>query len=296
MCDFQIRYWQASISAHFHKVGQKPFILGPFQWGCATYYIISSKCQHLSTQQLQQQNSKWILCQHKMQCTCWPKTTSLYAERCHGKSELSHFCQTVKNLLWVGNKLSWSSPHCARWGHSFPPEKRGQSPPIFGQSLLCPNSWMHQDAMWYGGRPQSRRLCVTWGPSPYLKKGGAPPNFRPTSIVPNGCMDQDATCYRGRPRPAYATLCSMWTQLPPEKRAHPPHPIFGPSLLWPNGWMDEDAAWYGSRPRAMPHCTRWGPSFRERGTAAPSFRPMSIVVTVAISATAELLLEYLNIN
>jgi len=43
---------------------------------------------------------------------------------------------------------------------------------------------------------------------------------------------------------AYATLCSMWTQLPSEKRVHPPHAIFGPCILWPNGWMDEDAAWY----------------------------------------------------
>jgi len=34
------------------------------------------------------------------------------------------------------------------------------------------------------------------------------------------------------------------TQLPPEQRAHHPHPIFGPCLLWPNGWMDEDATWY----------------------------------------------------
>jgi len=67
----------------------------------------------------------------------------------------------------------------------------------------------------------------------------------------------------------------------PEKRAHPPHPIFGPCLLWPNGWMDEDAAWYGSRPRPRPHYTRRGPSSRERGTAAPSFRPMSIMATVA---------------
>ena len=45
--------------------------------------------------------------------------------------------------------------------------------------------------------------------------------------------------------------------------------------------MDEGAAWYGSRPRLRPHCTRLGPSSRERGTALPSFRPMSIVVTVA---------------
>jgi len=66
----------------------------------------------------------------------------------------------------------------------------------------------------------------------------------------------------------------------PEKRAHPPHPIFGPHLSWPNGWMDEDAPWYGSRPRPRPQCTRRGPISRERGTAAPSFRPMSIVATV----------------
>jgi len=51
-----------------------------------------------------------------------------------------------------------------------------------------------------------------------------------------------------------------------------PHRIFSPRLLWPNGWMDEeDTAWYGSRPRPRPHCTRRGPSSRERGKAAPLF-------------------------
>jgi len=35
-----------------------------------------------------------------------------------------------------------------------PAQQRGQSPlPIFGPFLLCPNSWMHQDATRYGGRP-----------------------------------------------------------------------------------------------------------------------------------------------
>jgi len=69
---------------------------------------------------------------------------------------------------------------------------------------------------------------------------------------------------------------------PPQKGTEPP--VFGPCLLWPNGWMDEDATWYGSRPRPRPHCVRLGLSSpRERGTAAPapSFRPMSIVATVA---------------
>jgi len=59
------------------------------------------------------------------------------------------------------------------------------------------------------------------------------------------------------------------TQLLPEKRAHPIHPIFGPCLLFPNGWMGEDAAWYGSRPRPRPHCTRRGPSSRERAQQPP---------------------------
>jgi len=45
-------------------------------------------------------------------------------------------------------------------GDPAPLPKNGTEPPIFGPSLLWPNGWMHQDATWYGGRPQSRRLCV----------------------------------------------------------------------------------------------------------------------------------------
>ena len=85
----------------------------------------------------------------------------------------------------------------------------------------------------------------------------------------------------------------MWTQLPPEKRAHAPHPIFGPCLLWPNGRKDEDAAWYGTRPRPRPHCTRRGPSCRERGTAPPLFDPCLLWPRSPISATAQLLLKKL---
>jgi len=36
---------------------------------------------------------------------------------------------------------------------------------------------MHQDATWYGGKPQSRGLCVRWEPSPSLL------NFRPMFIT-----------------------------------------------------------------------------------------------------------------
>jgi len=40
-----------------------------------------------------------------------------------------------------------------------PLPKKGAEPPIFGSFLLWPNGWMHQDATWYGVRPQPRRLC-----------------------------------------------------------------------------------------------------------------------------------------
>ena len=33
------------------------------------------------------------------------------------------------------------------------PSPKGVEPPIFGQRLLWPNGCMHQDAIWYGGRP-----------------------------------------------------------------------------------------------------------------------------------------------
>ena len=53
-------------------------------------------------------------------------------------------------------------------------------------------------------------------------------------------------------------------------------PKFWP--MCPNGWIDQDATWYGGRPRLRPRCIRWAPSSSptERGTAAPTFRPMSI--------------------
>jgi len=57
---------------------------------------------------------------------------------------------------------------------ALPSQKGGRVPsPIFGPFLLWPNGCMHQDAIWYGGRPQP--LCVRWGPSPL--------NFRPMFII-----------------------------------------------------------------------------------------------------------------
>jgi len=70
-------------------------------------------------------------------------------------------------------------------GDPAPSQKGVRTPsPIFGQFLLWPSGWMHQDATWYGGRPPPTGLCVRCGHSPSPKRGRSPPNFRPMFIVP----------------------------------------------------------------------------------------------------------------
>ena len=66
---------------------------------------------------------------------------------------------------------------------------------------------------------------------------------------------------------AQSTLCSMGTELTPEKKAHHPHPhqFYGSCLLWPNGWMDQDDTWYRGKPRPRQRCVRWGRSPPQKG-------------------------------
>ena len=83
-------------------------------------------------------------------------------------AESEHLLRFVQ-YFWAGRPRPW---HNVLDGDpAFPPPKGG-SPPIFGRYLLRPNGCMDQDASWYGARPQPRRLCVRWGPSP-------PPKFSP---------------------------------------------------------------------------------------------------------------------
>ena len=69
-------------------------------------------------------------------------------------------------------------------------------------------------------------------------------------------------------------------------------------VLWPNGRMDQDVTWYGGRPRPSGIVLDRDPAFpTERGTAAATFRPMTIVAKGPfISATAEVLLIMLVEN
>jgi len=137
-----------------------------------------------------------------------------------------------------------------------PPPQKGAEPPypIFGPFLLRPNGWMHQDATWYGGRPQPRKLCYM-GTTPVPKKGAEPPpQFRSMSIVAKRLYGARCIWCGGRPRPM--RHCVRWGRSSPLKGAQPP--VFSSYVFWPNGWMDEVAIWYGSRPRPRPHCIRRG--------------------------------------
>jgi len=115
--------------------------------------------------------------------------------------------------------------------NSSPPQK-GQSPQIFGPFFLWPNGWMHQDATWYGGRPQPTWLCVRCVPSLLLKMGRSPQ-------------------FLAR---VYCRQTAGWMKTPLGREVD----------LIPD------------------HIVLAGiPSLCERGTAAPSFRPMSVVATDA---------------
>jgi len=61
------------------------------------------------------------------------------------------------------------------------PSLKGTHPPVFGSGLLWPNSWMDEDATWYGSRPRPRPHCARRGPSSSRERGTAaqPPLFGP---------------------------------------------------------------------------------------------------------------------
>jgi len=146
--------------------------------------------------------------------------------------------------LGMNEGRPWSSPHCARWGHSSPPQKGGRAGPQFSVHLYCGQTaaWIKMPLGTEVGLGLRDTVFDVDPATPRKKETPTPPNFWPMSIVAKSLYD-------------------------------------------------EDAAWYGSRPRPRPHCNRRGPSSRERGTAAPSSQPMSIVAVwprSPISATAEL--------
>jgi len=135
-----------------------------------------------------------------------------------------------------GVEVGHSPVHIVLDGDPAPFPKREQAA-IFGPFVLWPNAWMHQDATWYGGRPQPRRLCVRWGSEPPLRKGAELPIFGPRLSWPNGCTDQDATWYGGRHRLPTRHCFRRGHSSTSPKGAQPPNcrPIV---RCGQNGWMD----------------------------------------------------------
>jgi len=163
-------------------------------------------------------------------------------------------------------------------GTPLPSPKGGRSPPIFGPFLLWPNSWMHQDATWYGGRPWSSPHCARWGHSSLPQnREESPQIFGQYCGQTAGCIKMPLDtevgrapptrhCVRcgrsylqkkGTPTPTqflahvYCGQMAGWIKTPhgtevdlgsghivldgvpaPAKRAQHP-PLFGPCQLWP---------------------------------------------------------------
>jgi len=96
--------------------------------------------------------------------------------------DLIHFWANVWIKMPLGREVGLVPSNIVLDRDPAPPPQKGGRAPIFGPRLLWPNGWVHQSITWHGGRPQPRRHCVRWGPSP-SKKGTAPSNFRPMTIV-----------------------------------------------------------------------------------------------------------------
>ena len=100
------------------------------------------------------------------------------------------------------------------------PSQKGELGPHLAQCGL------DQGGTWYGGRPQPRRRCVRWGPSPLPKRGGA------TQISAVYCGQTAA--WMKTPLGTEVDLGPGYTLLDPAPREKgTAAPFFGPCLLWP---------------------------------------------------------------
>jgi len=149
---------------------------------------------------------------------------------------------------------------------------------------------MHQDATWYGGRRQPRRLCVRRGPSPPLPQRGKAPQF--STDVYCGQMDAWIKMPLGTEVGlGLRDIVSDGDTAPPPLKRHSP-PQFSANVH-----CGQTAGWI-----MMPLGTEVDlgpgniilldgvPALRDRGTAAPPlFGSCVLWPRLAISATGELL-------
>ena len=86
-------------------------------------------------------------------------------------------------LITLLTQVGLVSAHIVLDGDPASPPQRGRAPNFRPISLVA-KPLMHQDATYYGGRPQPRALYVRWGPGhPSPRRGGAPsPIFGPCQL------------------------------------------------------------------------------------------------------------------
>ena len=109
-------------------------------------------------------------------------------------------------MMALGTEVGLGPGHIVLDGAPSSLHQKGGRSPIFGPFVLSPNGSMYQDATWYGGRPQPRRLCVRWGPSFPFLKGTQPKIFVQCPSWPNDWMDEDATWYEVDIGPGHIVL------------------------------------------------------------------------------------------
>jgi len=115
--------------------------------------------------------------------------------------------------------------HCARWGPSSPPSKRGHSLPPINACILWPNGWMDQDGTGYDGRQHVGNIVLDADPAP-------PPPFLTRCGQRAGWIKMPVGTNVGVGPRHNVT----WEPAPP-KGAEPP--IFDPGLLWPNSRLSQ---------------------------------------------------------
>jgi len=163
----------------------------------------------------------------------------------------------------LGMELGLGRGDFVRWRPQSTLPKGGRAPsPIFGPFLLCQNCWMHQDATWYGCRPQPRGLVLDGDPVPLPKNGWSPPKF-----LAHDYCGQTAGCIKvplGMEVGLSPGDFVLDGDQPPIPKGAQLHSIFGTRLLWPKGCMDQDATLYRGRPRPTRYCVRCGPSYPQK--------------------------------
>jgi len=70
----------------------------------------------------------------------------------------------------LGVQVGLGRGHIALDGDPAPLPQRDTAP-NFGPYLLWPNSWMDENATWYGGRPRPIDIVLDGDPAPLPQKG-----------------------------------------------------------------------------------------------------------------------------